>query len=249
LKKLALCIGLFIYGTRVAKASTITFDDGTSGNAIGTFYSSLGIIFSNATWAAVPPSLQIGGASGLLLEDVTDLGFNPPYSPTPTTPIVGAFSSPQDFVSILGVDVGAAGMELDVYDAVGNLIASPQFFGTGSGFGIFQTLSVSAPGIVRFDLFQPNPTVGDGIAFDNLSFQADPTAEAASAGSAADPVDIGVEPSTWVLLSSGLFALLAFHWWKRSKIRLPTTDARPRVASEADRERPSTKGVAYARIE
>ena len=132
MKKLALCIGLLMYSRQVAKASTITFDDGTVGGTIGTFYTSLGITFSNASWAFPPPGFQIGGSTGLLLEDLTDNGFNPPYSPTSTTPIVGIFSSPQDFVSILGVDVGTAGMELDAYDAGGNLLASPQFFGTRS---------------------------------------------------------------------------------------------------------------------
>lgn len=203
-----------MYSRQVAKASTITFDDGTAGNAIGTFYATLGITFSNASWAFPAPGFGIGGSTGLVLEDVTDNGFNPPYSPTSTTPIVGAFSSPQDFVSILGVDVGAAGMELDAYDAGGNLLGSPQFYGTGSGVGIFQTLSISAPGIVRFDLYQPAPNRSDGLAFDNLSFNADPSTPVTD--------DVGIEPSTWILIGSGLLALIVAGYRKRLKLQPPT---------------------------
>jgi hypothetical protein len=222
LKKLALCCCLLISSRQVARASTVTFDDGMPGGVIGNFYSSLGITFSNATWAASLPSLQIGGSTGLLLEDVTDTGFNPPYSPTPTTPIVGTFDTPQDFVSILGVDIGVAGMELDAYDALtgGSLIASAQFYGTGTGVGTFQTLSVSAPGILRFDLFQPTPTAGDGIAFDNLTFDAEP----ADTGTP----DAGIEPGTWILISSGIVGLIGLRLWKRLRLQ-PVSHERPRV--------------------
>ena len=213
MKKIALCICLLIYSRGVARASTISFDDGTAGDAIGTFYATLGITFSNASWAFPAPGFGIGGSTGLVLEDVTDNGFNPPYSPTSTTPIVGAFSSPQDFVSILGVDVGAAGMELDAYDAGGNLLGSPQFYGTGSGVGMFQTLSVSAPGIVRFDLYQPSPNRSDGVAFDNLTFNADPPTS--------ETDDVGIEPGTWILLGSGLVALVAVGFLKRLKAQRP----------------------------
>ncbi len=229
MKKLALCICLLMYPRQVAKASTITFDDGTAGSAIGTFYASLGITFSNARWEFPAPGFGIGGSTGLVLEDVTDNGFNPPYSPTSTTPIVGIFSSPQDFVSILGVDVGSAGMELDAYDAGGNLIGSPQFYGTGSGVGIFQTLSVSAPGIVRFDLFQPTPNRTDGLAFDNLTFDADPPAPEVD--------DVGIEPGTWILLGSGLLAMVLLGYLKRLKLRLPT-EGRTRVYANRMRSQP-----------
>jgi hypothetical protein len=220
LKKLALCIGLLMYSRQVAKASTITFDDGTVGGTIGTFYASLGITFSNASWAFPPPGFQIGASTGLLLEDLTDNGFNPPYSPTSTTPIVGIFSSPQDFISILGVDVGAAGMELDAYGAGENLLGSPEFYGTGAGLGVYQTLSVSAPGVVRFDLFQPTPNRSDGLAFDNLTFNADPPTPV--------PEDVGIEPGTWILLGSGLLALVVAGYLKRLKLR-PPAEGRLRV--------------------
>jgi hypothetical protein len=201
LKQLALCLCLLICASQIARAGTITFDDGTVGNAIDSFYSNLGITFSNASWRPSQLSLQIGGADGLLLEDVTDNGFHPPFTPTATTPIVGSFFTPQDFVSILGVDIGSAGVELDAYDALvgGNLVASTQFFGSDAGVGTFQTLSVSAPGILRFELFQPTPALGDGLAFDNLTF------------------DVGIEPGTWILIASGLVAIIGLKALEVSK--------------------------------
>jgi hypothetical protein len=215
MKKLALCICLLAYPSQLATAGTITFDDGTAGASIGGFYSLLGVTFSNASWEPTIPQFQIGGSTGLLLEDITDAGFNPPYTPTSATPIVGTFSTPQNFVSILGVDVGVAGIELDAYDAAsgGNLIGSAQFFGTGSGVGIFDTLSISAPGIVRFQLFQPSPTPAgsstpDGVAFDNLMFNS-------------DPIDSGPEPGTWMLMGAGLLGLIGLNLGSGRVIRVP----------------------------
>jgi hypothetical protein len=203
MKKLALCICLIAFPSQVATAGTINFDDGTAGSAIDSFYSSLGITFSNASWEPASPDLQIGGSTGLLLEDITDNGFNPHYSPTSTTPIVGTFSTPQDFISILGVDIGIAGVELDAYDAAsgGNLIGTAVFYGTGSGSGIYQTLSVSTPGILRFDLYQPSPTHSapfDGVAFDNLTFSA-------------DSIDSAPEPGAWMLMGAGLLGLIGLN--------------------------------------
>jgi hypothetical protein len=215
MKKLALCICLMAYPSQVATAGTITFDDGTAGNPIGGFYSLLGVTLSNASWGPTIPQFQIGGSTGLVLEDITDDGFNPPYSPTSATPIVGTFSTPQHFVSILGVDVGIAGIELDAFDAAsgGNLLGSAQFFGTGGGFGIFDTLSISAPGIVRFELFQPSPTPTgsnptDGVVFDNLMFNS-------------DPIDSGPEPETWMLMGAGLLGLIGLNLGFGRIIRVP----------------------------
>jgi hypothetical protein len=50
----------------------------------------------------------------------------------------------------------------------GQIIGLATFFGVGIGLGTFHTLAVSAPGILRFELYQPTPTVGDGVFFDNL---------------------------------------------------------------------------------
>jgi hypothetical protein len=205
MKNLALCICLLAYPSQVATAGTITFNDGTAGSPIGSFYSLLGVTFLNASWGPTFSEFQIGGSTGLLLEDTTDDGSNPGYTPTSTTPIVGTFSTLQNFVSILGVDIGNAGIELDAYDAAtgGNLLGSQTFSGTGTGFGIFDTLSISTPGIVRFELFQPSPTPPgvfpvDGVAFDNLTFNS-------------DPIDSGPEPGTWMLMGAGLLGLIGLN--------------------------------------
>lgn len=196
-----------MYPSQVARASTvIDFNDGTVGDPIGNFYSSFGITFSNTSWGATALSFQVGGSTGLLLEDVFDNSFHPPFTPNRANPIIGIFDTAQAYVSILGVDIGAAGAELDAYDAAvgGNLIASATSSGTGAGIGNFDTLTVSAPGILRFDLFQPHPTLGDGMVFDNLTFGTDP--------------DAGIEPATWILTTSGLVTVIALTVLKRRRV-------------------------------
>ena len=72
---------------------------------------------------------------------------------------------------------------------------------------------------MRFDLYQPTPTRGDGIAFDNQTFD--------------DEIDIAIEPGTWILIGSGLAALIGLRLWKRSRLRMPTPE-RPRVYANPD---------------
>lgn len=165
------CIALLALLASPTLASTIYFDDGTVGPPIGSFYSGQGITFANASWI-VPDQ----GQYGMCLVDITDDGDNSPYTPTSTSPIVGTFSTPQFTVSILALDVGMAGATLNVYDSAvgGNLLASDTFMGVGLGVGVSHTLVVTAPNIVRFELFQPSPThlsQNDGVFFDNLTFE------------------------------------------------------------------------------
>ncbi len=155
-----------------AWATFIDFNNGTATQAIGTFYLGQGLSFANASWQG-PVSNQSGTPStGLFLADLGDNGFNPPYSPTATTPIVGIFSAPQSTVSILAVDVGSAGATLAAYDAAsgGTLVGTDTFIGSGSGVGAYQTLTITAPSIMRFELYQPLPNSEDGVFFDNLTF-------------------------------------------------------------------------------
>ena len=156
-----------------AQAAFIDFDDGPVGSPIGGFYSGLGITFSNGAWRG-PLSNQNGTpSSGNVLVDITDTGGNPPFTPQPDTPIVATFSSPQLMVSILAVDVGSNGVQIDAYDAVagGNLIGSDSFIGSGNGVGAFLTLEVASAAIRRFELYQPRTVGGgEGVFFDNLSF-------------------------------------------------------------------------------
>ncbi len=165
------CI-LGLFGPVHASIS-IDFNDGTPAAAIDGFYSELGVTFSNAAWK-VPSNNQVGTpSSGIFLVDVTDTGWNPPYSPQSDSPIIGMFSSPQSMVSVLAVDVGKNGVTMDAYDAVaeGNLIGTDSFTSTGSGVGVYHTLSIESSTIRRFEIYQQTNISGDGIFFDNLLFE------------------------------------------------------------------------------
>ncbi len=108
----------------------------------------------------------------------------------PGNAIVGTFSSLVSSVSIRGIDVGEAGVRIDAFDAGDNLLGFDTFFGPGIGVGTFADISVTANGITRFALYQPNQCCGDGVLFDNLSFD--------SAVTAAVP-----EPGTWAMMLLG----------------------------------------------
>jgi len=80
-------------------------------------------------------------------------------------------------VSILAFDVGENGARIDAYDAVvgGNLLGSDSFVGTSFGAGQFADLSVAAPGIRRFELYQLTNVPNDSVLFDNLTFTPEPS--------------------------------------------------------------------------
>lgn len=167
----AVCLAL---GTgNIAQAATIDFDNGTAGNSIGSFYADQGVTFSNATWQNFGP---LAGVSPPLALASGNSEFPGVFSRL--TPIVGVFSSAQTLLSIVGADIGAAGIRIDAYDAVvgGNLVGFDQFIGIKRGTGIFSTLSVEAASIRRFELYQVSDgfASGDGVALDNLTFQATP---------------------------------------------------------------------------
>ena len=166
----AVCLAL---GTgNIAQAATIDFDNGTAGNSIGSFYADQGVTFSNATWQNFG---SLAGSSPLSLASENSAY---PGVFSRLTPIVGVFSSAQTLLSIVGADIGAAGIRIDAYDAVvgGNLVGFDQFIGIERGTGIFSTLSVEAASIRRFELYQVSDgfASGDGVALDNLTFQATP---------------------------------------------------------------------------
>lgn len=79
-------------------------------------------------------------------------------------------------VSLTGLDVGINGFLLKAYDALvgGTLIFSTQVIGsTTLGVGEFQTLTIFSQGIRRVDFSQAQSvSFIDGIAFDNLTFDA-----------------------------------------------------------------------------
>lgn len=169
--------------TTVAKAETLTFDGGPEVGEIASTYAPLGVTFANAKLISngvgvdyhnsqATPSLSITAASSNGLNSAAD-------------PIIATFASPQPSISILAVNVGAAGAKIVAYDALegGTVVSSAEAHGlTASGElvnnGVLQAeeflLQVIGPGIRRIELFRPNPDATDAIQFDNLSFQPPP---------------------------------------------------------------------------
>ena len=105
------------------------------------------------------------------------------------------FNTPASFASIVGLNVGFNGLELDAFDAGNNLLATTTIFGTTEGGtagvnppGETFTLSVSVANIARLAIYQPITTFNDTIVLDNFS---------AEVGGAAVP-----EPATLTLRCS-----------------------------------------------
>lgn len=147
-----------------AKAAFIDFEDGVSPNPVGAFYAARGVTFSNTefTWAGGFP-----GASGL-----NGIRATGTYWFGATNAVVGVFGMAVSSVSITGIDVGSAGIRIDAFDAPvgGNLVAFGQAFGVGLGIGGYFDVRASAPGIRRFEIYQPGMDGFDGVILDNLSF-------------------------------------------------------------------------------
>src|SRR5262245_29929461 len=92
-------IGLFALGLASrANATTINFNDGVDGDAIGAFYAAQGVTFSNASWNSFACAGVCPDVPGLALID------GPPatFQPKAATPVVLTFSSVVNFVSIFG---------------------------------------------------------------------------------------------------------------------------------------------------
>jgi hypothetical protein len=149
------------------KAQTIDFQDGVTGNAIGSFYLARGVFFDNGQWDPL-----FGSPTNTVISTISTFPCNGPYCPTPQAPIVITFMAPVSSVRIDGVDVGMNGVRIDAYDAPvgGTLVGFQEEFGIGDGEEVIIPLTVSAPVIRRIALYQPRYTAGDGVVFDNLAF-------------------------------------------------------------------------------
>ena len=174
------------FAARRAAATLIVFDDGVNGQAIGSYYSPEDVIFSNAAWRS---EVLAGSSPPMVLASIDNQGAFVP----PSDPIVATFPMPVTSVSIIALDVGDAGCEMDAYDALtgGDLVATDQQFGSGLGVGTYFNITDSAFDIQRIQLFQPNFDGNDGILWDNLSFTPVP------------------EPASTSLLTAATIALLA----------------------------------------
>lgn len=190
----ALSLSAMVAPISSASAATINFDDGTDGTSVGAFYAGQGVTFSNAEFTT---NFGLAGSSGAL-------GIRAPgtFAFGPGNAIVGTFSALASSVSIRGIDVGAAGMLLQAFDASSTLIGSVSFFGPGFGVGTFQDLMFSAAGIKSFSLSQVSPCCGDGMLFENLEFTT----------AAGVP-----EAATWAMMLAG-FGMIGFAMRRRQNV-------------------------------
>jgi hypothetical protein len=176
----ALLIVLILLSNTV-KADFINFDDGVEEDPIGSFYSSLGVNFYNAKWIDGFPGGYVADGDAtppFTIRDISSNGYN-----SYLDPIVITFDTPQAYVSILGVDVGYAGVRMDAYDSIvgGDLITSVEKTGStvngyiSLGGWLFsheeRLLEITAPNIIRIELYRPYPVwTTDGVHYDNLTF-------------------------------------------------------------------------------
>ena len=125
-----------------AQATLIDFEDGTSESPVGSFYTGLGVEFSNAEWINQP----LDGMSGVM-------GVRAPgtYQFLQDNAVEVIFPTGVSTVSILGVDVGANGLRMDAYNAAvgGDLIDFDEAYGTDSGVGQYYTVQTASELIYR----------------------------------------------------------------------------------------------------
>lgn len=168
-------LGLILAGIGglVANASAvlINFDDGQPNNAaIGSFYSGLGVTFTDAKWRFAD---GIPGASGEQgCSSISSTGF-----PQQANPIRASFSFLVSSVTLRGIDVGIRGFRLKAFDTSNVLIDNQVVFGTGDGVDQFYDLTVTGL-ISRIEWSQDNADpIGEGMFVDNLQFTPAPVPE------------------------------------------------------------------------
>jgi hypothetical protein len=177
--------------------TTITFNDGRAGVAIGGFYSGLGVTFVNARWDAfISPGEGDVGAGGLKFIHLTS-----GYAPKASDPIIADFSSGLSFVSVRALNVGEHGARIDALDGSGNLLGFAQAVGVGQGIDNHPLLQISAANIRRLRLYQPLPGMNEGMVWDNLTVQS---------------TTVVPEPSTTALLTAGVLGLLVVTKGRRN---------------------------------
>lgn len=191
-KRIVFLVMVLCLSASIAQADLVNFDDGVAWNSVGSFYSTLGINFSNTVWTDnfVGTIYAYGQATApLSIRDEGTQGFN-----SSLDPVVITFDIPQKNVSILAVNVGLSGAKIDAYDSIigGSLVDSSEALGTTLKGEIHFSgalteheeflLEVTAPNILRVELYRPYNVPADGVHYDNLSFTPVPTPSAVLLG-------------------------------------------------------------------
>ncbi|MEM8672028.1 MAG: PEP-CTERM sorting domain-containing protein [Planctomycetota bacterium] len=181
---------------------TIDFDDGIEDDPVDDFYNSLGVTFSNALFQS---NFNVPGSSGTLAIGSIDSGFLPKSD----SPIIATFDTPQNFVSITGLDVGANGIRINAYDAAngGSLVDFDEFIGIGFGTGFgpsFATISTTSSRILRVEVFQPLSILTEGAVFEDLTFQS-------------APAGVVPEPTSLVIFGIGAMGMVGVERRRKKK--------------------------------
>jgi len=146
-----------------------TFPDTTpipNGTPITTQFAPSGVSLFTTTDPGGPLALQtaLAGQSGL------NVLIGVPFGPA-TSPIGIEFTGCVTDVSVLGLDVGGAGLILEAFNSANVMVDSDSVTNAGIGIGNVDTLSVSGSEIVRVDIRQITPGLGgDGFVIDDLRF-------------------------------------------------------------------------------
>jgi hypothetical protein len=171
----------------------IDFDDLSSGTVVGDNYLGQGVSFVDASITSV----ALTGMSAP--NGINRLGS---YTFDQNNPITAIFSTLISSVSLTGYDIGSAGFIMKAYDMQvgGNLLQTASFVGPDIGVGTNHTLSLNIEGIRRIEFSQILVGGGDGVVFDNFSFN---TAEVP-------------EPSTFAIFALGMIGLASRRFKKQS---------------------------------
>jgi len=159
-----MALGWLMCAPAFAQTVSLNFEDGTSGTAVGSFYSAQGVTFSSAEWIGHG---GLAGGSGTL-----GIRYPGTYQWGPANPVIATFSTPVSTVSVVGLDIGVQGLVMTAYDAAvgGTQVATQQVAGTDVGVGLFYTLTVASANIRRVEISQLTQEGGDGIVLDDFSF-------------------------------------------------------------------------------
>lgn len=208
MRKLFGLAGVILFAATVTcDAATINFDDGTNGSVVGSFYSGLGVTFSNASWTDNGGRTGSSGSLSIIATDNGGVSTNPDQW-TNVAPVVALFSSAVTSAGVRGIDVGENGLQIDAFDASvgGSLVDSMTVYGTTQyGVGEFFDLSVHAGSILRVEMYQPKNITDDGIFLEDFSFS----------GSAATPI-----PAALPLFVTGFGGLGLLCWFRKKKAAL-----------------------------